>query len=199
MARFSRQQDYRIGRALAVATVLVVVGAWLFPWGWLRIFGRDLRLETGRPERAREAWIRLIPADTGSLAGNDDLVRTRITLRIVSPSPDQKVESARHVWTFDPTTAWRPLSGSASPIAPTTTDSLLLHAEFLHSLRLGNMAAVFALLDTTQAGRAREQLAETDDWVHMYLAPRWEAEGRSARIADIYWRAVGEVEAEGSQ
>lgn len=199
MTSFARQHEYRIGRALLVATLLVVLGSWFFPLGWLRFFGREWNPGTTTALPPGRPWVRLIP--TESLPGQPvpELVRIRTVPVKISPVPDLSPEPSRREWSFDPTTPWRPLAGELSPLAPAAGDSVLLHAEFLHSLRLGNMAAILAMLDTTQTGRAREQLAETDDWIHRYLAPVWESQGRAARIADIYWRAVGEVEAEGSQ
>jgi hypothetical protein len=61
------------------------------------------------------------------------------------------------------------------------------------------MRAIYAMLDTTQAGRAREQFIETDIRVNRSLGPIWTAQGQSRRQAELWWRVVGEVEAEGSQ
>jgi hypothetical protein len=77
-------------------------------------------------------------------------------------------------------------------------DSVLRRAQLLDSLRLANWGAVFAMLDTTQAGRAREQLAETDDWVNRNWGPVWMAQGFARRQANLWYRVVTEVEAEGS-
>ncbi|RKZ17497.1 hypothetical protein DRQ53_03330 [bacterium] len=199
MARFARQHDYRIGRALLCASVLVIVGLWLFPVGLLRYFGRDLANEVDSGVSVRQEWIRLIPAE--ALSGEDpgDVVRIRMTpAPVVSPVPDVMAPQDRHAWSFDPTTAWQQSSSEVSPLAPAIPDSVVRHAEFLHALRLGNMTAAFAMLDTTQAGRAHVQLAETDRWVSRTMGPVWHAQGRARRVADVWWRAVGEVEAEGS-
>jgi hypothetical protein len=197
MTRFARQHDYRLGRALILAFVVVIVGSWIFPVDWLRFFGHRL----DGPEATEiglEPWIRLIPEE--ALESTGDLVPMRITVGpTASPDLDQSVEAPRHEWSFDPSTTYRPLAGATEPLAPGTPDSLLLRSDLLNSLRLANWDAVFALLDTTQAGRAREQLAETDDWVHRILAPVWEAQGRGRRNANLWHRVVGEVEAEGSQ
>jgi hypothetical protein len=55
------------------------------------------------------------------------------------------------------------------------------------------------MLDTTQSGRAREQLAETDQWVNRDWGPMWAAQGFAKRQANLWYRVVTEVEAEGSQ
>ena len=198
MTGFARQHDYRLGRALLVSTVLVLAGAWLVPLDWLEIFGRDLRLDP-RPEAGPdERWVRLVevqPVDPGAL----QLREIQLGPPKDGQSPDTDMgPEARRTWTFDPTTAYRPLPGAGEPLAPSPADSVVLHRTFLHAMRLGNMGAVFAMLDTTQTGRAREQLIETDDWVNRYLGPVWRAEGHARFQSDLWWRVVGEVEAEGS-
>lgn len=200
MARFARQHEYRIWRWLALSCALVVLGAWLFPTDWLRVFARHLEVTATGTAPAQEPWIRLIPAESLEPGLSPDIVRVRRFERLAddSPSTDSRRE-ARRTWTFDPTTAFRPLAGTAEPLAPGVPDSIRLHAEFLHSLRLGNMAAVFALLDTTQTGRAREQLVETDDWVNRYLGPVWTAQGHARFQSDLWWRVVGESDAEGKR
>ena len=199
MAGFGRQHEYRIGRALVVTAVVVVVGGAFFPVGILRLFGRRSPIDVAEDSARLDPWIRLIPADRGSVDTQSEQVPTRIIFRPVSsPVPDLLQQEDRRTWTFDPTTRFRTVSGLAEPMAPAVPDSILLHADFLHSLRLGNMQAALAMLDTTQAGVARRQFADTDRWVNRYLGPAWEAEGKAERQADLWWRVVGEVEAEGS-
>ena len=199
MAGFGRQHEYRIGRALVVAALVVVVGGAFFPVGILRLFGRRAPIDGAENSARFDPWIRLIPADRGSVDTQSEQVPTRIIFhRVSSPVPEQLQKEDRRTWTFDPTTRFRTVSGLAEPTAPAVPDSLQLHADFLHSLRLGNMQAALAMLDTTQAGVARRQFAETDRWVNRYLGPAWEAEGKAGRQADLWWRVVGEVEAEGS-
>jgi len=196
MTGFARQHDYRLGRALLVATVLVVVGSWLFPVQWLRFFGRPVE----SPEMAQlvgEPWIRLIPAESiesATPAGP----RKFVPVPVQSPDLADPAAPERHEWTFDPTTAWSPLTGSTEPLAGTRPDSVQLRADLLNSLRLANWGAVFAMLDTTQTGRAHEQLAETDHWVNRYYGPVWTAQGFGRRQSNLWYRVVGEVEAEGS-
>ena len=199
MAGFGRQHEYRIGRALVVAFVVIVIGGAFFPVGILRLFGQRVTMTApGDPARL-DPWIRLIPADAGSLANRPDPAPSRTILRQAnSPELDQLQREERRTWTFDPTTRFRTVAGLAEPMAPAVPDSILLHADFLHSLRLGNMQAALALLDTTQAGVAKRQFADTDRWVNRYLGPGWVAEGHAERQADLWWRVVGEVEAEGS-
>jgi len=199
MTRSGRQHEYRIGRALLLASVVIVVGGAFFPVGILRLFGRSvphgLTEDLARPD----PWIRLIPADKGSLALDQKQVPIEILINPdSSPERDQPLQEERRAWTFDPTTRFRTVSGLAEPMAPSMADSVLLHAEFLNSIRLGNMWAALAMLDTTQTGEARRQFADIDRWVRRYFGPAWEAEGRSRRQAALWWRVVGEVEAEGS-
>jgi len=196
MAGFARQHEYRIGRALFLAFVVVVVGSWLFPVEWLRFFGRSVEpQEASQP--AGTPWVRLIPVE--SLDLGPDLVLVQTTIEIDdSPEIDESAESQRHEWTFDPTTAWSPATESDEPVAGALPDSVLLRADLMNSLRLANWGAVFAMLDTTQAGRAREQLAETDRWVNRRLGPIWTAQGFARRQSNLWHRVVHEVEAEGS-
>jgi hypothetical protein len=199
MARFGRQHEYRIGRALLLAFVVIVVGGAFFPVGILRLFSHPAPRARTTDLALSDPWIRLIPTDKGPLALNHEqvLAATRVSPNS-SPEPDQQVQEQRRVWTFDPTTPFRTVSGLAEPMAPASPDSTILHAEFLNSLRLGNMWAALALLDTTRTGSARRQFADTDRWVNRYLGPAWEAEGYRKRQADLWWRAVGEFEAEAS-
>ena len=199
MAGFGRQHEYRIGRALIVATVLIVIGGAFFPMGILRLFGRRIPVDATGDLPPIDPWIRLIPADRGPLANRVEEVPTRIIFRPSdSPKPDQTQPGERRTWTFDPTTRYRTMSGLTEPMAPATPDSVLLHADFLHSLRLGNMQAALALLDTTRTGEARRQFADFDRWVNRHLGPGWEAEGKAERKAALWWRVVGEAEEDGS-
>lgn len=197
MTGFARQHEYRLGRALLVATLVVVVGSWLFPVQWLQFFGRSVEApEVAQP--AGKPWIRLIPVESLDLAADVVPVVTTLESPPDSPDLDQSSDPVRHEWSFDPTTAWSPASGSAEPLAGAMPDSILLRADFLNSLRLANWGAVFAMLDTTQTGRAREQLTETDRWVARYYGPRWRAQGFARRQSNIWYRAVGEAEKEGA-
>lgn len=196
MTGFARQHEYRLGRALILAATLLIVGTWLFPVDWLRFFGRDLRM-AGKPEIGTEPWIRLIPVE--SFGSEADLVPTRIVTESVdNPEIDESGGSERREWAFDPTSDFRPMAGAAEPLGPAAPDSLRLRSDFLNSLRLANWGAVFAMLDTTQTGRAREQLAETDVWVNRRLGPVWDAQGFARRQANLWYRVVTEAEAEGS-
>ena len=196
MTGFARQHEYRIGRALLVAAAVVVLGSWLFPVDWLRVFGRAVHVQepsspVGRP------WIRLIPVESLGLAADMVPVKT-----ISAPSDrldtDYNSQPERYEWSFDPTTAWSPAASSAEPLVGAVPDSVLLRADFLNSQRLANWGAVFAMLDTTQTGRAREQFAETDQWVNRYYGPVWDAQGFARRQSNLWYRVVHEVEAEGS-
>ena len=196
MSRFSRQHEYRLGRALILASALVVVGSWLFPVEWLRVFGRSVDL-LDAPQPAGEPWVRLIPVESLDLGPDPVLMQTTIP-ETSSPDIDEFAGSRRHEWTFDPTTAWSPATGSREPLASALPDSVLLRADLLNSLRLANWGAVFALLDTTQTGRAREQFAQTDRWVNRYYGPVWSAQGFARRQSNLWNRVVHEAEAEGS-
>lgn len=199
MTAFARQHPYRIGRSLVAATALLVLGSWLFPVDWLRVFGHRPTAPTDQRALSREPWIRLIPSESLPEGRPSESVPIRITIPAPDTSPDTDPSSkAQPRWSFDPTTAFRPLAGSAEPLAGAVPDSVVQHAAFLHAMRLANLAEVFALLDTTQTGRAREQLAETDRWVNRVLGPMWRAEGHARFQSDLWWRVVGEVEAEGS-
>lgn len=197
MTGFAPQHEYRIGRALVLAFLLVVLGSWLFPVGWLRVFGRPMELETAEISFP-SLEIRLIPVPEVESAGNSVPIRTSPE-SVDSPEADDFAGDTRYEWAFDPTTAWQPLSGSTEPLAGAIPDSVLLRADLLNALRLANWGAIFAMLDTTQTGRAHEQLAETDDWIHAIYAPMWTAQGHARRQSNLWYRVVGEVEKEGSQ
>jgi hypothetical protein len=175
---------------------MLIVGTWLFPVDWLRFFGRGLHLG-GEPETTAEPWIRLIPVE--SLESSGELVPIRIVTESADHSDvDDIPESERHEWAFDPTQDFQPRADVAEPLAPALSDSVMLRSEFLNALRLANWGAVFAMLDTTQTGRAREQFAETDAWVNHRLGPLWDAQGFARRQANLWNRVVTEAEAEGS-
>ena len=198
MTACGRQHEYRIGRALVGATGLGVVGVACFPVGILRLFGRWIGVEETRQPARIDPWIRLIPTDRGSLADHVEKVPVRIILRPDSrPEPNRTRQDERRAWTFDPTTRFRTVRGLDEPLVPAIPDSILLHSEFLQALRLGNMGAALAMLDTTQIGEARRQFAVFDRWVNQSLGPGWEAEGKARRQTELWWRVVGEAEADG--
>jgi hypothetical protein len=200
MSGFARQHEYRIGRALILASVAVVGCFWLFPVEWLRVLGRRVDLEIATvngPNRKPSEGIRLIPVEALDL-GDYSVRKQTIKTFNDSPDIDDSGGPERHEWAFDPTTAWAPAAGSTEPIAGAVPDSVLLRADFLNSLRLANRGAVFAMLDTTRTGRAREQFAETDRWVNRYYGPVWDAQGFARRQSNLWNRVVHEVETEGS-
>lgn len=195
---WSRDRRPRWGVAAVLAVGLVLAGLLWAPVDWLRaVFGREFgRVDLEVAERVEPLeGIRLIPVPTRAPAAAEQAPPTVTTPSFRSdPDEDPAPETtADPTFVWDPTTAW---SASDELLAPGPPDSILHRAALLDALSVGRVERSFAYFDTTQVGAAHRQFDWMDTYMNDVLAPLYEAEGRAARIADIYRRTVTEAEEE---
>lgn len=193
---WARDRDPRWVAAGALATVLVLATlAWLPVDALRRLFGRDfVRTEEVRIGTAPEG-IRLLPALAiqAPPAPSSGPRVARPTARPARPDPEP---APRHESPFvgDPTTAY---DVAAELVAPAVPDSAVARGLILTALAQGRIGTSVAAFDTSRVAAARRQFERMDQWMNAVMRPLFEAEGRAARIADIYRRAVTEAEEEG--
>lgn len=196
---WSRDREPRWGRAGLLAVLALALVTAFAPVEWLRgVFGRDFGfVDVATRDRVEPfEGIRLIPVPRRAPSAAESAPPQVAAPSLRSDPVEDTVESAAPDPTFvwDPTSAFSPADELLTPAVP---DSILLRAALLDALAQGRPESAFAFFDTTQVTAAHRQFDWMDAYMNDVLRPLYEAEGYRQRVADIYYRAVGEVEEEG--
>ena len=192
---WARDREPRWGPAGGLAVVLVLAAFAWAPVDWLRaVFGREFGAVPIAERFEAPEGIRLLPAPApaGAEAPSTGPRVERPAREAVPPVRARGGDDSPFVG--DPTT---PYDLAAELRAPVVPDSVRARGMVLRALAQGGIDRAFAHLDTTRVTAAARRFDWMDAYMNDVLRPRYEAEGRAARIADIYRRAVTEAEEEG--
>lgn len=196
------------GWALSLSTALVLLLLVLAPATWVRWLIPPPPRVPAPPDYGEEAppdEIQLIPyAAIQPPRPSPEMAEVRVELpreeEEVEPEEEAEpvTEDATEAWNFDPT---RPHDIARDLIQlergqQALADSTLARAQLYRELAPGRWAAG-ALVDTSRMAWVKSRWREFDEWINRVRGPEWIAEGDSARKAEIYDRAVTEVEREG--
>ncbi len=210
MTRWQRERRTRFGAAFGIATLGILLAIATVPPSWIRwLLHRDLhvpavarrvdsfdqralRLVAPPPRKTPPTPARLHPPQTRreQAVADAEVVEEEAPENPVTPADPWKN------WSYDP---FNPYSVADDLFAPVLgePDSMRRRAELLQSLTLTDLRRALALADTSAAAVARERFRRIDDWINRVYGPLWEAEGKAARLEDLYERAVTEAERKG--
>ena len=208
MTPWQRARRTRFREAFALAALLIASAALLVPEGWIRwAFEREVRdLGPDPADRFESTALRLVPAPR---VERPPLVPPPLT----EPRPERQVPTVEAVpdepavesaaddpyadWQWDPFNAYTTADDIFRVGPVSLPDSTAQRAELLRSLTLTDLRYAMAMVDTSQAALAHEQLRWVDDWIHEVWGPIWEAQGHNARMRDLMERAILEAERDG--
>lgn len=209
MTPWQRARRTRFREAFALAAVLIASAALLVPKGWIRwAFEREFRdLGPDPADRFETTALRLVPAPRVErppvVPRFPTEPRPERRVPTVEPVPEEPEDAATSEhdpyadWQWDPFNAYTTADDIFRVGPVSLPDSTAQRAELLRSLTLTDLRYAMAMVDTSQAALAHEQLRWVDDWVNEIWGPIWEAQGYNARMRDLMERAVLEAERDG--